>query len=112
MAVEGSTWPGSPPAGGWRVNDSGNSALRHAQLVFQVLPYGRPFRRHDAVDAGVAQRAVGRALVAAQNAVELGAQPLDGAAALAVEGVGADRKSARLNSRHVHISYAVVCLLQ
>ena len=50
----------------------------------------RPFGGGDAVDHGVAQRAVRRDLVAAQNAVLLGAEALDGAATLVVEEVRAE----------------------
>ena len=45
----------------------------------------RPLAGNDAVDAGVAKRSVARYLMAAQNAVELGAQSFDAAAALMVE---------------------------
>src|SRR5262245_44181530 len=58
---------------------------RLAELVAQVRPYRRPFARDDAVDARVAQRAVACALVTAQDAVELGADALDGATARGVE---------------------------
>src|SRR5262245_44756128 len=66
------------------------SVARHLQLPVEVRLHGRPFAGDDAVDAGVAQRAVSGDLVVAQNAVELGAQPLDAGSALAVEEVGAE----------------------
>src|SRR5271167_1539587 len=60
------------------------------QLVSQMRPHRRPFGSDDAVDHGVAQRAVGRDLMAAQNTVELGPQPLDAAPALVIEKMGAE----------------------
>src|SRR3954468_10016158 len=60
------------------------------ELIIQMRSHGRPFGRGDAVDHGVAERAVRRDLVAAQDAVLLGAQTLDGAAALVIEEVGAE----------------------
>src|SRR5262245_65867759 len=53
--------------------------------MFEVRLHGRPLRRNDAVHARVAQRAIWRALMASQNAVELRAEPFDRAAALMVE---------------------------
>src|SRR5262245_51708493 len=55
--------------------------------MFEVRLHGRPLRRNDAVHARVAQRAIWRALMASQNAVELRAEPFDRAAALMVEEV-------------------------
>src|SRR5262249_43082520 len=63
---------------------------RPAQLELQVRFGGGPLGGDDAVDAGVAQGAVGGELMAAQDAVELGAEPLDAGAGLAVEEVGAE----------------------
>ncbi len=50
----------------------------------------RPFAGDDAVDHGIAQRTVGRKLMAAQDAVELGTQPLDAAPALMIEKMRAE----------------------
>src|SRR5262245_57092515 len=50
----------------------------------------RPFAGDDAVDAGVAQRAVATDMMVAQDAVELGAEALDGPAALHIEIVRAE----------------------
>src|SRR5690348_7225281 len=66
------------------------SGPRLLQLPRQVRPHGRPFARDDAVDAGVAQRSIRRDLVAAEDAVELGAQSLDAAPALMIEKMGAE----------------------
>src|SRR6185295_13013762 len=63
---------------------------RPAQLVGEMRLYGRPFGGGDAVDAGVAQGAVGHDAVVAQNAVELGAETLDAAPALLIEDVRAE----------------------
>src|SRR5215468_2156957 len=60
------------------------------ELIVQVSFYRRPFGRDDAVDHSVAQRAVRRNLVVAQNAVLLGAQPLDAAPALVIEEMRAE----------------------
>src|SRR5690606_1603827 len=65
-------------------------ALQPSQFPFQMSPYRGPFGGNDAVDAGIAQRAVGRALVIAQNAVQLGTETFDGSAAGVVEEVGAE----------------------
>lgn len=60
-----------------------------AQLVPQVCLHAGPFALDDAVHAGVAQAArrigVAADLVAAQDAVELGAKAFDAGAALLVE---------------------------
>src|SRR5271165_1002956 len=50
----------------------------------------RPLAIEDAVDAGVAQRAVGRDLMLPQYAVHSCPQSLDGGAALLIEEVGAE----------------------
>ena len=50
----------------------------------------RPFSCGDAVDGGVAQRAVSAALMRAQHAVELRAQAFDRAPALQIQAVGAE----------------------
>src|SRR4249920_2916090 len=60
------------------------------QLIGQMRPHRRPFGCDDAVNHGVAQRAVGRDLMAAQDTVELGSQPLDAAPALVIEKMGAE----------------------
>src|SRR3954471_3257424 len=60
------------------------------ELIIQMRSHGRPFGSGDAVDHGVAQRAVRRDLVAAQDPVLLGAEALDGAAALMVEEMRAE----------------------
>ncbi len=64
--------------------------LRGLQFEIQMRLHRRPFGGGDAVDAGVAQRAVGGTLMITQNAVELGAEALDGAAALMVEEMSAE----------------------
>src|SRR5262249_13282088 len=63
---------------------------RLGELVGQVRPHRRPLAGDDREHPRVAQGSVGRALMAAQDAVLLGAEPLDGAAALMVEEVGAE----------------------
>src|SRR5665647_1961338 len=60
------------------------------QLIGEMRLHRRPFAGDDAVDHGVAQRPVGRDLMAAQDAVLLGAQPLDAAPALMIEEMGAE----------------------
>ncbi len=50
-----------------------------------MLADGRPFGGDDAVDGSVAQHAIGGDHMRTQDAVLLGAQALDGAAALMVE---------------------------
>src|ERR1700722_16127722 len=50
----------------------------------------RPFRGDDTEDNRVAQRAVRRDLMVAQNTILLGAQPLDAAPALVVEEMRAE----------------------
>src|SRR3712207_6912070 len=63
--------------------------------------------RHDAREGGFGARIVGRvAALARLLRVELA--ELD--QRLHVVGIGADRKSTRLNSSHANISYAVFCL--
>src|SRR5262249_27942764 len=64
------------------------SSLR--ELIGQVRFYRRPFAGDDAVDAGIPQRAVQGALVAAQEAVKLGSQALDAAPARMIEEMGAE----------------------
>src|ERR1700738_4005243 len=54
-------------------------------LICQTFLHRRPFDGDDAVDHRVAQRAIRRDLMIAQDAVELGPQPLDAAPALVVE---------------------------
>src|SRR5262245_31890573 len=66
------------------------SLPRPAQLVREVRLHRRPFGGDDAVDAGVAQRAVGHDRVTAQDTVEFGAEPLDALAALVIEEVRAE----------------------
>src|SRR5690606_39755393 len=86
-----------------------------------LFPYTTLFRSQAhgqvAVAAGFALGA-GRGL-AAQRQVDAGqqlggglvvSQQHQGAAALLVDALQADRKSTRLNSSHVKISYAVFCL--
>src|SRR4051812_19247779 len=63
---------------------------RFGQLKVQMRLHRRPFAGDDAVDAGVAQRAVGRQLVMAQDTVELGTQALDAAPALVIDEMGAE----------------------
>src|SRR5205823_5244526 len=63
---------------------------RFDQLKVQMRLHRRPFAGDDAVDAGVAQRAVGQQLVMAQDTVELGAQALDAAPALVIDEMGAE----------------------
>src|SRR5688572_61821 len=53
--------------------------------MIEVTAHRGPLRSDDAVDARVAQRAVRRATMVAQDAIELRAQALDGAPALLVE---------------------------
>src|SRR4051794_2931420 len=55
------------------------------ELIFEMRLHRRPFGGGDAVHHRVAQRAVRRDLVAAQDTVLLRAQALDGAAALVIE---------------------------
>src|SRR5262249_8414253 len=55
----------------------------------QMRLHGRPLAGNDAVDAGIAQRSIVCDLMAAQDAVQLCAQPLDSAAALLIEEMGA-----------------------
>src|ERR1700721_2072454 len=55
------------------------------QLKREMRLRRRPFRGDDAENNRVAQRAVRRNLMVAQNTVLLGAQPLDAAPALVVE---------------------------
>src|SRR5207248_8253923 len=59
------------------------------QLIVQVGVHRRPFGGNDTVNHCIAQRAVRRNLMAAQNAVQLGTEPLDAATALVVEEVRA-----------------------
>src|SRR5882672_1311060 len=60
------------------------------QLIGQVRLHRRPFAGNDAVDHGVAQGAVRCNLMAAQDAVELGAEALDATPALMIEKMGAE----------------------
>src|SRR4051812_1296655 len=60
------------------------------ELIIEVRLHRRPLAGDDAVNHGVAQRAVRRDLVAAQDTVLLGAEALDAAAALVVEEMGAE----------------------
>src|SRR3974390_2636751 len=60
------------------------------KLIAQMRLHRRPFGRDDAVDHGVAQRSVRCNLVAAQNAVLLGSEPLNTATALVIEEMGAE----------------------
>src|ERR1700682_1755072 len=55
------------------------------QLIVEMHLHRRPFAGDDAVDHGVAQRAVRRDLMVAQNAILFGTKPLDAAPALVVE---------------------------
>src|SRR4051812_47718041 len=55
-----------------------------------MRPHRRPFGGGDAVDNSVAQRAVRRDLMTAQNAVLLRAEALDSAAALMIEEMRAE----------------------
>src|SRR4051812_36108986 len=71
------TWPHAQRRLGAPRND-GSAALL-VQLERQVRLHRRPLGGDDAVDARIAQRAVRRDLVIAQDAVELGAEPLDAA---------------------------------
>src|SRR6185503_5030703 len=73
-----------------RGDANASSSARLRQLEIEMRLHRRPFAGDDAVDAGVAQRAVGRPLVAPQDAVELGTQPLDAAPACVVEKVRAE----------------------
>lgn len=65
------------------------SVLARVQLIVQVLFHRRPFARDDAVHARIAQRAIGKASMVTQNAVELGPETLDCAPALMIEEVSA-----------------------
>src|SRR5262249_54735326 len=60
------------------------------ELIGQVRFHRRPFAGDDAIDAGIPQRAVLGALVAAQDAVELGSQALDATPARMIEEVRAE----------------------
>src|SRR5690606_5075964 len=70
----------------------GTERLRRVGFASTKLPFKmgtnrRPLGRHDAIDAGIAQRAVRGALMAAQYAVELGPQPFNGTTALMIDEV-------------------------
>ena len=69
----------------------------------------QPFGCDDAVNHGVAQRAVRRDLVAAQDAVLLGAEPFDGAPALVIEKMRAefDRDAIQLFERMLQSARAI-----
>src|SRR5438874_9528849 len=69
-------------------------------LRFSLFPYTTLFRSHFIAN--------GRAGVLA-GAWNCGSKPIDGVVATVVIHPG-DRKSTRLNSSHVEISYAVFCL--
>ena len=60
------------------------------QLIGQMRLHRRPLAGDDAVDDGVAQRAVRRDLMIAQDAVLLGAEPLDAAPARVIEKMRAE----------------------
>src|SRR2546426_7240445 len=71
-----------------------------------LFPYTTLFRSHDEVDP---EARVGAAAAEALPDEDRGARRAEGADER--EGVhGADRKSTRLNSSHLVISYAVFCL--
>jgi len=53
--------------------------------MLQVRLYRRPLGSDDAIDAGVAQSAVGGELMAAQDSVQFCAQSFDGAPTCVVE---------------------------
>src|SRR5581483_1414299 len=67
-----------------------SAAVAPAERKRQMLFHRRPLAGDDAVDDRVAQRSVVADLVAAQDAVELRAEPLDALAAGAVEEVRAE----------------------
>src|SRR5258707_9508434 len=60
------------------------------QLISQMRLHRRPFAGDDAVDHGIAQGAVGRNLMVAQDAILLGTQPLDATPALMIEKMRAE----------------------
>src|SRR5919204_6304636 len=60
------------------------------ELIGEMGLHRRPFAGDDAVNHGVAQRAVRRNLVASQDTVLLGAQTLDAAPALVIEEMRAE----------------------
>src|ERR1700687_1199790 len=64
------------------------ASLRH--LVSQMRAHRWPLAGYDRVHHRVAQRAIRRDLMVAQDAVLLGAKALDGTAALMIEEVGAE----------------------
>src|SRR5215216_3400827 len=74
----------------FRIMLQGTLARLLIELIIQMRLHGRPFGRDDAVDHSVAQRAVRRNLVVAQDAVQLGAEPFDAAPALLVEEMRAE----------------------
>src|SRR5262249_4415744 len=63
---------------------------RPLQLPDEMRLHRRPLGGDDAIDAGVAQRAVGSQLMAAQHPVELGAEAQDRAPALRIEEMRAE----------------------
>src|SRR6266446_6816467 len=60
------------------------------ELIVQMRLHRRPFAGDDTVNHGVAQGPVWRDLMVAQNAIKLGAEPLDAAPALVVEKMRAE----------------------
>src|SRR5436305_8686624 len=75
--------PGSSPRGMLRLRTLCARLL--VQLIVQMRFHRRPFGGDDTVNHSIAQRAVWRNLMAAQNAVQLGGQPLDAEAAMVGE---------------------------
>src|SRR5688500_19877502 len=71
------------------------------------------FARSLSVETAFTVLAIARSLKAAGKDVielEIGDSPFDSTAAARAGGMDADRKSTRLNSSHLVISYAVFCL--
>ena len=77
-------------AAAYRRPGTAPAPARCQPLGSEIAAHRRPLAGDDRIDAGVAQIAVLAAAVIAQNAVELGAEALDGAAAGAVEEMGAE----------------------
>jgi len=69
---------------------AGTGHAAELQAMSEVGLDRGPFAVEHAVDAGVAQRAVGLHQVLAQYPVQFGAQPLDGSTALAIEEMGTE----------------------
>src|SRR5690554_8135989 len=84
-------------------------SMRRRPLRSSLFPYTTLFRSHqvlDGADLGVALLQA-RAHARVAHRVRIGRQRHD---RVEIDAVKQDRKSTRLNSSHVRISYAVLCL--